>query len=120
MATEADQSISTVVHAVINNIQEIVRGEVSLVKAEVTGEARKLGASVKVIAIGAVLAVYGAGLLLWGGVYALSQWLPLWASAALIGGLLALSGTVALSTGLKRLAAVRTLPARAIAALKDH
>ena len=80
-----ERSIVEIFKDMIENIQEIVRCEIRLVKADVNREAGRRLPPVRLILIGAVLGLYGFGYLLSGLVYALALIMPPWAASASVG-----------------------------------
>jgi uncharacterized membrane protein YqjE len=73
---EADRSISSVLSDIVGNIQQIVRAEVRLAKAEVREEAVKAKRGVVLLGAGAVGFLFAVGFLLLALVYALATVWP--------------------------------------------
>ena len=76
-----DRSFSDVVQDIIRNVQEIVRSEVRLAKAEIGEEAVKAKSSAVLLGAGAVTATYAIFFLLLMIVYGLALVMPTWAAA---------------------------------------
>jgi len=120
MPIETTRPVSQVLHDIVGNIQEIIRGEFHLAKAEMKAEGSKAAKGAVVIAAGAVLGLYSGGLLLLSMVYALSLVLTPWQSAlaiALITGVLA---AILVSAGRRRLKEVHPAPQRTIENVKEN
>src|SRR5438477_13210654 len=80
-----DRSMAVILKDIIGNIQEIVRGEVRLAKQEVKTEAAKAWNSARMLMVGSILALFAAGYVLLGIVYALALAIPAWAAAGGVG-----------------------------------
>ncbi|MBV9769676.1 MAG: phage holin family protein [Bryobacterales bacterium] len=115
-----ERSVSDVLQNIIQNIQEIVRSEVRLAKAELRDEAAKAKSASLAIAIGAVVAIYAVLFLLLTVVYALSLVMPNWAAALIVGILLAIAAGVTLASGLKQFKRVHPTPQRTVETLKEN
>ena len=75
------RSIPEILHDVLANIQDIVRAEVRLAKAELGDELSRARSGGLLIGVGAVAAIFSALFLLLACVYALSRVMPNWAAA---------------------------------------
>ena len=105
---------------IVASAQEIIRSEVRLAKAEVREETRKAIQAGTALAVGAVLALYGLGFLLWAATDSLAMAMPRWAAALIVGGLLAVIGAIGLSIGLNRWKDVNPSPDKTIADVKEN
>jgi uncharacterized membrane protein len=115
-----NRSSAEVVQDLVRNVQEILRSEVRLAKAEITEEAKKAGQSAALSAGGAILSIFGLGLLLWAAVYALSLALPLWAAALIIGVLVGIVAGIMLAVGRARMKQVHPKPETTIGSVKEN
>ena len=102
-----ERSIGDIFKDMVTNIQEIVRCEIRLVKADITQEAGRYKQaagqylpSVRLVSAGAAVGLFGAGFLLLSAVYALALVMPVWAAAALTGLVLSITSAVMINTGL--------------------
>ncbi len=68
-----ERSVSDVLQDIFGNVQDIVRSEVRLARAEIKTEAEKTARAAKSLMAGAVLGFYAGGLLLIAAVYGLSN-----------------------------------------------
>ena len=118
MATE--RSISTLLQDIVGNIQEIVRAEVNLAKAELRQEASKALSSGVWLAAGSVSGVFAALFLLTAIAFALALVMPAWAAALTVGAVLALGAGILLSVGIRRLKSVRPAPERPVETIKEN
>jgi len=115
----ADRSISTVLHDIVGNVQDIIRSEVRLAKTEVTEELGKLGHASILLGVGALLLTFSALFLLLAIVYALSVVLPAWAAALIVGGGVGAIAALCCGLGLKKFKAVRAAP-KTTASVKEN
>ena len=95
-----ERSIVEIFKDMIENIQEIVRCEIRLVKADLKLEARRRWPPVRLVLIGAIVGLYGAGYLLSSAVYALALIMPPWAASACVGVVLAIVAGAMINAGL--------------------
>jgi uncharacterized membrane protein YqjE len=115
-----EKPLSEIVRDVMGDFQEIVRSEVRLAKTEVREEAGKAANAAKMAAAGGLLALYALGLLLLSLVWALQLEMSAWASALLVGGVLAVISVVMLNVGRKRMKTVSIKPERTIDSVKEN
>jgi hypothetical protein len=92
-----DKSTADVVRDIISNVQEMVRSEVRLAKAEVREEANRTIAGAKKLAIGAVACVFSLAFFLWAATYGLSAWMPVGCAAFTVSLVLGIVGAMMLS-----------------------
>src|SRR5687767_8665490 len=109
MAYETDASIGGLVRGALEDVRELVRGEVALARAEVRHELSKAsGAAVKFGIAGAALVMalgcFVVALAL--GVATLLE-LPAWSGFAIVAVLLAITGAVAYSAGRRAVTTVQ-------------
>jgi len=107
MNRDDDRSVSDVLQDIFGNIQDIVRSEVRLARAEVGVEAEKTANAAKSLIAGAVLGLYAGGLLLIAAVYGLSMVLAPWLAALVVGGLVAIIAFTLISVGRGRLRSLK-------------
>ncbi|MDZ4801118.1 MAG: phage holin family protein [Bryobacteraceae bacterium] len=100
-----DRSMGDVLKDIFGNIQEMVRAEIRLARAEMREEAGKTAASAKMLGAGAVLALFGMGFVLVALTQALALVMPTFAASLVMGGLLAIVGLALISSGKNNLKA---------------
>jgi uncharacterized membrane protein len=115
-----NRSSREIVQDLVENVQEILRSEVRLAKAEITQEAKKAARGAAISAGGAILAIFALGLLLWTAVYALALALPGWAAALIVGVLVGIAAGVMLAAGRARLKQVHPKPETTIRSVKEN
>ena len=107
------RSIPDILHDVLANIQDIVRAEVRLAKAELGEELNAARSGALLIGAGAIAAIFSALFLLLACVYALGRVVPNWAAAV------GVAAAVTLGLGLKRFKTIQAAPKTA-ASLKEN
>jgi hypothetical protein len=95
-----DRSIIDIFKDMIENIQEIVRCEIRLAKADVKLEAGRRWPPIRLLLAGAVVGLFGVGYLLSSAVYALALIMPPWAASAFVGVVLAIVAGAMINAGL--------------------
>jgi uncharacterized membrane protein YqjE len=113
------RSIPEILQDVLSNIQDIVRAEVRLAKAELGEELNRARSGGLLIGVGAVAAIFSALFLLLACVYALGLVIPDWAAALIVAAAVGVAAAVTLGLGLKRLKTIEAAPKTA-ASLKEN
>ena len=97
--TGRERSMGEVVKDIISNVQDMVRSEMRLAKAELREEGARSAAAAKLIGIGAGLALLAAGFVLVSIAQLLALVMPAWLATLLVGAVLGIAGMVMLSKG---------------------
>ena len=113
------RSIPEILQDVLTNIQDIVRAEVRLAKAELGEELNRARSGGLLIGVGAVAAIFSSLFLLLACVYALGLVMPNWAAALIVAAAVGVAAAVTLGLGLKRLKTIQAAPKTA-ASLKEN
>ena len=113
------RSIPEILQDALGNIQDIVRAEVRLAKAELGEDLNRARAGGLLIGVGAVAAIFSALFLLLACVYALGLVMPNWAAALVVAAAVAVAAAATLTRGLKRLKTIQAAPKTA-ATLKEN
>jgi hypothetical protein len=119
MTSDADRSIAAVLGDIVGNIQHIVRAEMRLAQIEIRGELGKVGRGAMLLAIGAIVAVLGVGVLLLAAVYALQLVIAPWAAATVVGLCTITIAGLCGSIGAKRLRLVNLPPQKAVESVEE-
>lgn len=98
----------------------LVRKEVELAKVEMTNKAKIAGRDAALIAIGGVVAIMGAFALLAALILGLGEVMPLWASALLVGAIVAAAGGAIAFYGIQALKRLDATPRETIQTLQEE
>jgi uncharacterized membrane protein YqjE len=109
MAT-AGRPLSSVLHDIVGNVQEIVRSEVRLARTEISEELAKSRIAGMLLAVGALMLTLSAVFLLLAIVYALSAVMAEWAAALVVGVGVGMVAVLCFSLGMKKFKAIRAVP----------
>jgi uncharacterized membrane protein YqjE len=120
MATQVHRSIPEVVQDIVSNLQEIIRSEFRLAKAELKELAARASKPVATFGMGLVFGFYGIGFLLLSLVYGLAALMAVWLAALLIGAVLAIVAIALISSSGKKLKLVNPTPDKTIRSLEEN
>ncbi|MCU1339606.1 MAG: hypothetical protein JWO19_5187 [Bryobacterales bacterium] len=120
MASGDNRSITGVLQDIVARVQEIIRSEIRLAKAELKEETVQAGKATAVLASGALLGIYALGLLLLACVYALALALPAWIAALIVAVVVAAIAGVLLNRGLNTMRRVHAAPEKTIRTIKEN
>ena len=113
------RSIPEILKDVLTNIQDIVRAEVRLAKAELGDELSRARSGGLLIGVGAVAAIFSALFVLLACMYALGRVMPNWAAALIVAAAVGVAAAVTLALGLKRFKTIQAAPKTA-ASLQEN
>jgi uncharacterized membrane protein YqjE len=119
MALLNNRSVAEVLQDIVGNVQEIIRSEFRLAKAETREEVSKAVKSSVMLGTGIVLAAYAVGFLLLTIMYALEISLPQWLSALIVSVAVLIIAMLAVSMGRKRMKQVH-VPEKTIGTVKEN
>ena len=119
MSAESDRSFSELLRDIAANVEQIVRSEFLLAKAELKEQAVRVMKSAPLLVSGAVLSLYALGFLLLFCVYALALVLPTWAAALIVGAGIGMIAVVLLGIGVRQVMRVSP-PTRTIQSVKEN
>jgi hypothetical protein len=119
-----ETSLTTLVTGIINDVQELLKQQLSLFRQEVKDDVRKTKEAVISLSAGIGILVVG-GLFLCVMLVHLLNWafptaLPLWLCYGIIGVLMLLGGGALLYAGKRRLASFNPLPDQSVEALREN
>ena len=98
----------------------LVRKEVELASAEMTAKAKTAGREAVLVASGGAIAMLGAMALVAALILVLGTVLPLWASALIVGAMLAVTGGVLAVLGIRAFKGIETAPRQTIETLEEN
>jgi uncharacterized membrane protein len=120
MAVQNGRTVPEVLQDIVGNIQEIIRSEFRLAKAEVKQEAAKAKSPVIMSIMGGALGLYAFGFLLVTAMLGMATVMSMWMAALIIGAVLAVVSAALLSAGMARLKRVNAVPERTIESIKEN
>jgi uncharacterized membrane protein YqjE len=109
MAT-AERSISSVLHDIVGNVQDIVRSELRLAKTELTDELAKARKGAVLLGVGTLMLWFSVLFVLVAIVYALSLVMPGWAAATVVAIGAGAIAAVCVGLGIRKIKSVRGAP----------
>lgn len=110
-------SLSDIAGGLAGDVQDLVRGELALARAEIDQKLRGLlGGGISLVG-GALVAFAGLVVLLEGGAAALALWLPTWAALLIVGVVIVAVGGLVARAGLAKLTLRNLTPDRMAANL---
>ncbi len=116
----SDRSLADVLQNIVRNVQEIVRAEITLAKAEIRQESAKAVATAKWLAVGAVTSLFALLFGLFTLVDALALVVPHWAATLAVAAALTVVAALSLTTGLSRLKQTHPIPEHTVESLKEN
>ena len=120
MAVQNGRTVPEVLQDIVGNIQEIIRSEFRLAKAEVKQEAAKAQSPVIMSVMGGALGLYALGFLLLTAMLAMATVMTMWMAALIIGAVLAVASMALIGAAKARLKHVNAVPERTIESIKEN
>lgn len=115
----AAESLGATLSSIIENLQNIVRGEVQLAKTELKEEASTMGKGAGMIGAGVFFGLVGFIFLMLALTYLLNKALEMWISAGIVGlGLVVIAAILAM-VGKNRLSEANLVPQKTIQSVKE-
>ena len=115
-----DRSIGAVLTDVVADVQQIVRAEARLARAEFREELVKARRGTAFLVVGGLIGTLAVGVVLLAAIYALAMIWPPWAAALTVAVVsLAVGGALAAS-GLRQLKSVTLSPDRTVNSVKEN
>lgn len=112
-----DRSVVDVLNDIFGNLQDIVRSEILLAKAEIGDELRGAKSSALALGIALLAAAFTALFLLLSGMYALSLVMPTWGAALCVAVAMAVFSAVAYLIAVRRIRTRRNAIPRTAASI---
>lgn len=114
----SERTVGQLVADATHDVQGLVRSEIALAKAEITGGVKVIGKGAGLLAGAGFIAVLGVIFLFHTLARVLAIWLPLWAGYLIVTGFLFLVAAVLGLVGIKALKAAKPAPEKAISEAK--
>jgi uncharacterized membrane protein len=116
----SDRSIKEIIDALKPQLQELVDKQVELAKTELAPVGRQAGIATGLLVVGAVFMLVFLIILSLAGVYVLELFVPIWAAALIVSGILLLIGGILAGSGANMLRKLDPKPHRTIRALQQN
>jgi cyanate permease len=120
MSLHSERTLPEVLTGAIGNIQEIIRSEFQLGKAEIKASIVKMSGLAAMIGVGFTISLYAIGFILLAIVYKLSTMMEAWMAALLMGGVLALIAIIILFSATNKLKQVNAIAERTVETMKEN
>jgi len=120
MSLHDERTLPEVLQGAIGNIQEIIRSEFQLARAEIKAVLEKIPGPASMIGVGLGISLYAIGFILLAIVYKLSTVMATWAAALLVGGVLALLAITTLVAATNKIKHINTVPEKTVETLKEN
>jgi hypothetical protein len=118
--TDDERSLGDLFGDLARDMGTLVSQEVALARTELTQKAVQVGKDIAILAVGGLVAYAGLLALIGGVIFLLAErGLPLWASAMLVGGIIAIIGYVLVQRGISALKQQDLTPRQTIESLKE-
>ena len=115
-----DRTIGTVLTDIVGDVQQIVRAETRLARAEFREELTKARRGATFLIAAGIVGALALGVALLAAVYALAIIWPPWAAALAVAGTTAVIAGVLAATGLRELKDVTIVPDRTVSSVKEN
>ena len=113
-----DRGLVDVLKDIFSNIEEMMRSELRLARAEMREEAGRTLDSAKMLGAGAVMGLFGLGFILVAVTQGLALFMPSWAASLIMGALLGVISLALISSGKQQLKAPN--PRKTIESVKEN
>lgn len=120
MSQAKEKPLADLARDVIENVQEMVRSEVRLAKAEIREETARAAAAGRIAGAGALLGLYALGFLLVAAMRGLQYSMADWMAALTVGVVTAIGGVIFWSIGRRKFQTVKTMPEKTIESIKEN
>lgn len=115
----SEHTISGLAGGLASDVQDLVRGEMALARAEFDHKLHALLGSAISLVGGALVAFSGLVVLLEGGAAVLTKWMPAWAALLIVGVVIVAVGGLIARAGLAKLSLRNLTPERTAANLQQ-
>ena len=114
-----ERSAGQIIRDIVNDVQEVIRGEIRLAKAELTETARQAGRAAGMFGGAAVCGLFAGACFVVTCIAALALAMPVWLAALIMGICLASAGFAMFLGGRAQMRQVDPVPRRTVQTLKD-
>ena len=116
----SDRSIKEIIDVLKPQLQELVDKQVELARTELAPVGRQAGIATGLLVVGAVFMLIFLIFLSLAGVYVLKLFVPIWAAALIVSGILLLIGGILAGSGANMLRKLDPKPYRTIRTLQQN
>ena len=116
----SDRSIKEIIDALKPQLQELVDKQIELARTELAPVGRQAGIATGLLVVGAVFMLVFLIILSLAGVYVLKLFVPIWAAALIVSGILLLIGGILAGSGANMLRKLDPKPHRTIRTLQQN
>lgn len=119
-ARPGDESVTGLVSSLATDISELMRGEMHLARAEISGSVNDAKQGAISLAVGAIVLLTGLPILLAALAFGVSglTGIPLWVSFLIVGLVVSIIGAIMVKTASSKLSADNLAPSRTAASLR--
>jgi len=118
--TPPEEPLGALVHRLSEQIPELVRSELRLAQAELAEKGKRAGVGIGMFSAAGLMAFFGVAGLITTAILVLAVWLPYWAAALIVTGVLFIvAGGAALAGKREVQEATPPAPERTIASVKE-
>lgn len=114
------EGIGPLLGELLKDLQQLVRGEIALAKAEIREDVGQAGRGVASMAIAAVFGLTGFIFLMLGATYVLHLWMRMWLAAAIVGVVLIVIAAILAMNAKTKLSAANLKPEQTIESMKEN
>ncbi len=115
-----DRSVADLLKGIVENVQELIRSEVKLARAEIREEASKAGTAGRSFGFAAILGLYAGGFVLFTIYLVLGLFLPSWIAALAVAVVTGIAAAVMYFSGMKLWKQVSAKPEKTIESVKEN
>jgi hypothetical protein len=120
MRSHSERTLPELLQGAIGNVEEIIRSEFQLQKAEIKESTAKMRGPLTLLGVGFTISLYAIGFILLAVVYKLSTMMEAWMAALLVGGVLAVIAIVTLIGAKNKLTHLNVVPAKTVETMKEN
>jgi hypothetical protein len=120
MPLHNERTLPELLQGAIGNIQEIIRSEFQLARAEIGAVIQKISGPATMVGVGIGISLYAVGFILLAIVYKLSTLMEAWVAALLVGGILALIAIITLVGATHKLKHMNAVPEKTVETMKEN
>jgi uncharacterized membrane protein YqjE len=115
-----NDGIGAMLSGVLRDLQDMVRGEVALARAEIKEDVGTATKGLTSMAIAGVIAFTGFIFVMLAATYLLNIWTRMWIAAGIVGAVLLVIGGIAFMSGKSKLSTTNLKPNQTIDSMKEN